>query len=96
MDFDEVKRSFDRDCRIGVEPLLVSATVEIFDNRQSRVARWQLLRRLRPATPPPMTIATLAVIRIVILPNKLVRSTVVQVDSKAGTAYGAMPTEFEI
>jgi hypothetical protein len=35
MDFDEVKRSFDRDCRIGVEPLLVSATVEIFDNRQT-------------------------------------------------------------
>ena len=35
MDFDEVKRSFDRDCRIGVEPLLVSATVEIFDNRRN-------------------------------------------------------------
>ena len=34
MNFDEVKRSFDRDCRIGVEPLLVSATVEIFDNRR--------------------------------------------------------------
>ena len=35
MNFDEVKRSFDRDCRIGVEPLLVSATVEIFDNRRN-------------------------------------------------------------